>query len=85
MKALSAIDEVIAIIRKSRDTEEARVKLMKRLTLSQIQADAILEMPLRRLTSLERQKLDDERKELETQIKFLKGLLGSEATRLDVS
>jgi DNA gyrase subunit A len=84
LKALSAIDEVIAIIRKSKDTPEARERLMKRLTLSQIQADAILEMPLRRLTSLERQKLDDERKELETQIKFLKSLLGSEARRLEV-
>lgn len=84
LKALSAIDEVIAIIRKSKDTEEARQKLMKRLILSQLQADAILEMPLRRLTSLERQKLDDERKELETQVKFLKSLLGSEAKRLEV-
>jgi DNA gyrase subunit A len=84
LKALSAIDEVIAIIRKSKDTDEARQKLMKRLTLSQIQADAILEMPLRRLTSLERQKLEDERKELEAQIKFLKGLLTSEAKRLEV-
>ena len=84
LKALSAIDEVIAIIRKSKDTEEARQRLMKRLTLSQLQADAILEMPLRRLTSLERQKLDDERKELETQVKFLKSLLGSEAKRLEV-
>jgi DNA gyrase subunit A len=84
LKAISAIDEVIAIIRKSKDTDEARQKLIKRLVLSLVQADAILEMPLRRLTSLERQKLEDERKELEAQIKLLKGLLNSEAKRLEV-
>ena len=60
LKALDHIDEVIKIIRGSQDAEEARTKLMKRFKLSEIQANHILDMPLRRLTRLARAELDDE-------------------------
>ena len=73
--ALANIDEVIKIIRAASDVEEARTKLMKRFKLSEIQANYILDMPLRRLTRLERQKLEDEHKELLATIKRLKALL----------
>jgi DNA gyrase subunit A len=73
--ALANIDEVIRIIRGAADTEEARTKLMKRFKLSEVQTNYILDMPLRRLTRLERQKLEDEHKELLATIKRLKGLL----------
>jgi DNA gyrase subunit A len=73
--ALTNIDEVIRIIRGSADTDQARTKLMKRFQLSEVQANYILDMPLRRLTRLERQKLEDEHKELLATIKRLKGLL----------
>ncbi len=84
LKALSKIDEVIRIIRASETTEAARTNLMKKLKLSEIQAQAILDMPLRRLAALERQKLDDERKELEAKVKDLKTILDSEERRLEV-
>jgi DNA gyrase subunit A len=73
--ALANIDEVIKIIRAAADVEEARTKLMGRFKLSEIQANYILDMPLRRLTRLERQKLEDEHKELLATIKRLKALL----------
>jgi DNA gyrase subunit A len=73
--ALQHIDEVIRIIRGSSDSEEARTKLMKKFKLSEVQANYILDMPLRRLTRLERQKLEDEHKELLATIKRLKALL----------
>src|SRR5919198_6104833 len=73
--ALQHIDEVIRIIRGSADTDEARTKLMKKFKLSEIQANYILDMPLRRLTRLERQKLEDEHKELLATIRRLKALL----------
>ena len=75
--AVSNIDEVISIIRKSKDVDEAREKLMKHFSLSQLQAQAILDMRLQRLTGLEIQKLKDERKELLSIIKELKGILDS--------
>jgi len=75
--AVSNIDEVISIIRKSKDVDEAREKLMKHFSLSQLQAQAILDMRLQRLTGLEIQKLKDERKELLSIIKELKGILAS--------
>ncbi|MCX6999254.1 MAG: DNA gyrase subunit A [Candidatus Sumerlaeota bacterium] len=75
--AVSNIDEVISIIRKSKDVDEAREKLMKHFSLSQLQAQAILDMRLQRLTGLEIQKLKDERKELLSLIKELKGILDS--------
>ncbi len=82
--ALANIDEVVAIIRKSRTPDTARENLRERLKLSQAQATAILDMPLRRLTSLEINKLKDEERDLKARITYLKGLLASEAKRLDV-
>lgn len=84
LKAISMIDEVIDIIRHSQNTESARHNLMKKIGLSEVQANAILEMPLRRLTSLERKKLEDEQKELKIRIKELKDILGSEERQLEV-
>ena len=84
LKAISMIDEVIEIIRHSQNTESARSNLMKKIGLSEIQANAILDMPLRRLTSLERKKLEDEQKELKARVKELKSLLDSEERRMDV-
>lgn len=76
--ALAAIDEVVALIRSSKDSATARDKLIKTYTLSTIQADAILEMTLRRLTSLEVNKLRDELRELKKIISELTKLLASE-------
>jgi DNA gyrase subunit A len=73
--ALSHLDEVIAIIRGSRDAEQARGKLMERFGLSEIQANHILDMPLRRLTQLAREELEQEHKDLLAKIKHLKALL----------
>jgi DNA gyrase subunit A len=75
--ALDHLDEVIAIIRGSQDADEARTKLMKKFKLSEIQANHILDMPLRRLTRLARTELDDEKKELLARIKYLESLLKS--------
>ncbi|RPJ48452.1 MAG: hypothetical protein EHM21_07665, partial [Chloroflexi bacterium] len=84
LKALGRIDAVIDTIRKSENTETARANLMKRFKLSEVQAQAILDMPLRRLAALERQKLEDERKELVERVKGLKEILASEDRRLAV-
>jgi DNA gyrase subunit A len=73
--ALANLDAVIKIIRGSTDVDEARTKLMKRFKLSEIQANHILDMPLRRLTRLEREKLEEEHRELQATIKRLKALL----------
>src|SRR5207247_1362519 len=73
--ALEHIDEVIRIIRAAADADEAWTKLMKRFELSEIQTNYILDMPLRRLTRLERQKLEGEHKELLATIKRLTALL----------
>jgi DNA gyrase subunit A len=73
--ALANLDAVIKIIRGSADVDEARKKLMSRFKLSEIQANHILDMPLRRLTKLEREKLEEEHKELQATIKRLKALL----------
>src|ERR687897_637228 len=67
--------EVIRIIRGSQDAEEARGKLMKQFKLSEIQANHILDMPLRRLTRLAREELENEHKELLARIRHLKALL----------
>lgn len=64
LKALDMIDEVVALIRRSPDTEAARAGLMELLDVDQVQADAILSMQLRRLAALERQKILDEHEEL---------------------
>src|SRR5688572_3016467 len=73
--ALDHLDEVIKVIRGSQDAEAARTKLMSTFKLSEIQANHILDMPLRRLTKLARAELEDEHKELLAKIKYLKALL----------
>ncbi|MDP9241972.1 MAG: DNA gyrase subunit A [Actinomycetota bacterium] len=73
--ALDHLDEVIRIIRGSQDADEARTKLMTKFKLSEIQANHILDMPLRRLTRLARAELEAEHKELVARIKYLKELL----------
>jgi DNA gyrase subunit A len=73
--ALANLDAVIRVIRGSADADEARTKLMRRFKLSEIQANHILDMPLRRLTRLEREKLEGEHKELQATIRRLKALL----------
>jgi DNA gyrase subunit A len=73
--ALGNLDAVIRVIRGSADADEARTKLMRRFKLSEIQANHILDMPLRRLTRLEREKLEEEHKELQATIRRLKALL----------
>jgi DNA gyrase subunit A len=75
--ALKHLDEIIELIRKSPDADVARERLMKRYKLSEIQAQAILDMQLRRLAALERKKIEDEYKEILAQIKTLEGLLRS--------
>ncbi len=75
--ALRHLDEIIALIKKAPDADVARDRLMKRYRLSDVQAQAILDMQLRRLAALERQKIEDEYKELLAQIKHLEGLLRS--------
>jgi DNA gyrase subunit A len=73
--ALQNLDAVIKIIRGSQDSEEARTKLMQRFKLSEIQANHILDMPLRRLTRLARAELEQEHKDLLAQIKYLNSIL----------
>ena len=75
--ALDNLDEVIAIIRRSRTTNTARKNLRRRFQLSEAQAEAILDMPLRRLAALERKKIQDEHKEKLRMIKQLEALLRS--------
>lgn len=75
--ALKHLDEIIELIKKAPDADIARDRLMKRYRLSEIQAQAILDMQLRRLAALERKKIEDEYKELLAQIKLLEGLLHS--------
>ncbi len=75
--ALSNLDEVIAIIRRSRTAETAKTNLRKRFKLSDVQAQAILDMPLRRLASLERKKIDEEYKQIKAKIRQLTALLRS--------
>ena len=79
--ALDNIDEVIATIKKSKDTETAKNNLMKRFKFSDIQAKAILDMRLQRLTGLERKKIEDEYKETIKLIERLRGILDNERTR----
>lgn len=75
--ALKNLDEVIELIRKSPDAETARGRLMRRFKLSELQAQAILDMPLRRLAALERKKIELEYQELLKRIKELESLLKS--------
>jgi DNA gyrase subunit A len=80
--ALDNLDEVIQLIRASDDVDEARAGLMERFGLSELQAQAILDLRLRALTSLERKRVEDEYKDLQERISELRAILGDEA-RID--
>lgn len=82
--ALDQIDKVISTIRGSDTKEEARTNLMSQFKLSEIQANAILEMPLRTLAGLERKKIEDEYAQLQKLIKSLKDILSSEENILKI-
>lgn len=82
--ALDHLDEVISLIRSSRDPETARNGLMEKFSLSEIQARAILDMRLQRLTGMEREKIQDEYNEIMTLIIDLKDILGSEERRMQI-
>lgn len=79
VKALDMLDEVIALIRRSPDVEQARTGLMELLGVDQLQADAILTMQLRRLAALERQKIIDRLAELEREIAEYQAILADES------
>ncbi len=82
--ALDHIDEIIELIKQAGDREVARERLMQRFGLSELQARAILEMQLQRLTGLERQKILDELAEVQATIARLKEILASEKVLLEV-
>ena len=82
--ALDNIDEVIRIIRGSRSTQAAKEGLMERFGLDEVQAQAIVDMRLRALTGLEREKLENEHKELMAKIAYLKTILADEKVLLGV-
>ena len=75
--ALANLDEVIQLIRKAPDAETARQRLMERFGLSERQAQAILDLQLRRLAALERQKIEDEQRQTLEQITYLEDLLAN--------
>jgi len=84
LKALDHIDRIIAIIRGSRTVEEAEANLIRELAFSDIQAREIVNMRLRALTGLERQKLENELTELKAKIEDLRAILASERRVLDL-
>lgn len=83
-KAINNIDEVIEIIKKSADVKTARISLMEKIGLSELQANAILEMRLSKLTGLEREKLEEEYKDLLIKIAFYKEILGDETVLMGI-
>jgi DNA gyrase subunit A len=84
LKALDALDAVIALIRASKTPEEARTGLMKLLEVDEIQANAILDMQLRRIAALERQKINDEYESLMADIVTLNEILASESKQREI-
>lgn len=82
--ALDHLDEVISLIRNSKDPEVAKTGLMERFGLSEIQSKAILEMRLQRLTGLERDKIQNEYKEVKELIDRLKDILANEPLRMSI-
>ncbi|HRE67241.1 MAG TPA: DNA gyrase subunit A [Cyclobacteriaceae bacterium] len=82
--ALDHLDAVIALIRNSRDPEIAKAGLMEQFKLSEIQAKAILEMRLQRLTGLEREKIQNEYNEVKALIERLNEILSNEGVRMDI-
>ncbi|GAA1211285.1 DNA gyrase subunit A [Rhodoglobus aureus] len=84
LKALDALDDVIALIRRSATVEDAREGLITLLEIDEIQARAILDMQLRRLAALERQKIIDEHDQLEREIVEFKAIIASEQRQRDI-
>jgi len=84
LKALKNLDKVIAAIRESQSTEEARTNLVSKFKLDEAQANAILEMQLRRLTGLEQEKIEKEHAELLEKIAEYKQILGDRKLVLDI-
>jgi DNA gyrase subunit A len=84
LKALDALDEVIALIRKSPTVDDAKEGLITLLTIDDIQAMAILNLQLRRLAALERQKIMDQAAEIEEQIKEYKRILADESVQREI-
>ena len=82
--ALANLDDVIRTIRESKDADVAKERLMTRFKLSDLQAQAILDMQLRRLAALERQKIEDEYKEVKERIAYLEDLLSHPKKILEV-
>ncbi|MCD9018285.1 DNA gyrase subunit A [Parachryseolinea silvisoli] len=82
--ALDHLDEVISLIRNSKDPEAAKEGLIQRFGLSEIQAKAILDMRLQRLTGLERDKIQDEYKEVKALIDRLNAILADEGLRMQI-
>ncbi len=82
--ALENIDPVVDLLRKSKDVEDGRRRLMEVYKLSELQANAILDMKLSKLISLEREKIENEYKELTKQIEWLKGVLADEKKVLEI-
>lgn len=85
MIALDNIDEVINIIRSSKSVQDAKNSLIERFGLTEVQAQAIVDMRLRALTGLEREKLEAEYKELMDKISYLKAILADEKNYLELS
>ncbi len=83
-KALDMLDEVIALIRRSPEVEDARLGLMELLEIDEIQATAILDMQLRRLAALERQRIIDNLAEIELEIADLEDILANEARQRQI-
>ncbi len=84
LKALDALDEVIALIRRSPTVEDARDGLIELLDIDELQARAILDMQLRRLAALERQKIMDEHDEIEAQIVEFQAIIASPQRQRDI-
>ena len=83
-KALDHIDEIIKLIKKSKDVDDARAQLMKAFKFSELQANAILDMRLQKLAGLERKKIEDELKEVQALIEELTALLKSEKKLMEL-
>ena len=84
VKALDLLDEVIALIRRSPEVEDARLGLIELLEIDELQANAILELQLRRLAALERQKIIDQLAEIEIEIADLLDILANEARQRQI-
>jgi DNA gyrase subunit A len=84
LKALATLDDIIETIRRADDADEALTALMTRFSLSEAQSRAILDMQLRRLAALERQKIEDEYKQVRDRIEYLENLLRSPALVLEL-